>query len=159
MLNAIRILRTGADLVAVVMFAAVFVIFCFKIALRYVAHESMAWADEVSIILFVWIVFWANALMLRERDHIRFDLVYVLLPPGGRRALALLRAVLLGGIFLYALPPTFDYILFLWRERTAVLGWRLDQVYSCFIVFVAAVVVRAAADLVLLLTPRWRAHI
>lgn len=156
---AVRALRTGADLVAVLMFAAVFVIFCFKIALRYVAHESMAWADEVSIILFVWIVFWANALLLRERDHIRFDLVYVLLPERGRRVMALLRAALLGGIFLYALAPTTDYILFLWRERTAVLGWRLDQVYFCFVVFVAAVIVRAAADFVLLLTPRWRAHL
>ncbi len=155
----IRTLRTAADLVAALMFAAVFLVFCFKIVMRYVAHDTMAWADEISIILFVWIVFWANALLLRERDHIRFDLVYVLLPPGGQRVMAVLRAVLLGGIFLYALPATADYILFLWRERTAVLGWRLDRVYFCFVVFVAAVVVRAAADLVLLLTPRWRAHV
>ena len=141
------------------MFAAVFLIFCFKIALRYIAHDSMAWADEVSIILFVWIVFWANALLLGERDHIRFDLIYVLLPPAGRRVMAIARAMLLGGIFAYALPPTLDYILFLWRERTAVLGLPLDQVYFCFVVFVAAVAIRSAASLVLLLTPRWRAHL
>ena len=152
-------LRRGADVVAGVMFVAVFLIFCFKIALRYLAHDSMAWADEVSIVLFVWIVFWANALILRERDHIRFDLVYVLLPPVGKRGFAVVRAVLLGGVFLYALPATTDYILFLWRERTAVLGWRLDRVYLCFVLFVGAVVVRAGADLVLLLGPKWRAHI
>ena len=155
----LRALRAAADAAAVLMFAAVFVIFCFKIVMRYVAHDTMAWADEVSILLFVWIVFWANALLLRERDHIRFDLVYVLLPPVGQRVLAVLRALLLGGIFLYALPATADYILFLWRERTAVLLLRLDLAYSCFILFVAAVVVRAAADLVLLLSPRWRAHV
>ena len=156
---ALRTIRTAANAAAVLMFAAVFLIFCFKIALRYIAHDSMAWADEVSIILFVWIVFWANALILRERDHIRFDLIYVLLPPNGRRAFAILRAILLGAIFLYALPPTLDYILFLWREKTAVLGLRLDRIYLCFPLFVAAVVIRAAADLALLLTPRWREHI
>lgn len=141
------------------MFVAVFLIFCFKIGLRYVAHDSMAWADEVSIILFVWIVFWANALILREKDHIRFDLVYVLLPPRGRRAFAIARAVLLCAIFAYAFPPTLDYILFLWREKTAVLLWRLDRVYLCFPLFIGAVVVRAAADAALLLSPRWRTAI
>ena len=159
MIRALRHLRTAADIVAALMFAAVFLVFCFKIALRYIAHDTMAWADEISIVLFVWIVFWANALLLRERDHIRFDLVYVLLPPGGRRVMAILRALLLGAIFLYALPPTLDYVLFLWRERTAVLGLRLDRVYFCFVVFVAAVALRAAADLTLLLTPKWRAHV
>ena len=152
-------LRQAADAVASLMFVAVFLIFCFKIGLRYIAHDTMAWADEVSILLFVWIVFWANALLLRERDHIRFDLVTVLLPPGGRRAMAVTRALLLGGIFLYALPATYDYVAFLWRERTAVLGIRLDRAYACFVLFVAAVVVRAAIDLVLLLGPRWRTHV
>ena len=138
------------------MFAAVFIIFVFKIGLRYIGHDSMAWADEVSIILFIWIVFWANALILRERDHIRFDLIFVLLPPGGQRAMAVARALLLGAIFAWALPATLDYILFLWRERTAVLLWRLDLVYLCFPLFVAAVVVRALADLALLAGARWR---
>jgi TRAP-type C4-dicarboxylate transport system permease small subunit len=155
----LRALHAAARLAAVAMFACVFAIFCLKIAARYVAHDTMAWADEVSILLFMWIVFWSNALLLRERDHIRFDLVTVLLPPAGQRAFAILRALLLGGIFLYALPATADYVLFLWRERTAVLGIRLDLAYSCFILFVAAVVLRAAIDLFLLLSPRWRAHV
>ncbi len=158
-MRALRALRLVADGVAALMFAAVFLIFCFKIGLRYLAHDSMAWADEVSIILFVWIVFWANALILRERDHIRFDLVYILLPPGGRRVLALLRALLLAGIFLWAFPPTLDYVLFLWREKTAVLGLRLDRVYLCFPLFVGAVAVRAATSFALLLGPRWRAQV
>lgn len=155
-MHVLRTLRRAADLVAVLMFAAVFLIFVFKIGLRYIGHDSMAWADEVSIILFIWIVFWANALILRERDHIRFDLIYILLPPAGRRGMALARALLLGGIFAYAFPPTLDYVLFLWREKTAVLQWRLDLVYLCFPLFIAAVVVRAGADLVLLLSSRWR---
>ncbi len=152
-------LHRAAQLVAGLMFAAVFVIFCLKIAMRYIGHNEMAWTDEVSIILFVWIVFWANAFILREQDHIRFDLVYALAPDRGKRVMAVLRAIFIGGVFLYALPQSVDYILFLWRERTPVLELRLDYVYFCFILLMAMVPIRAAWTLVGLFGARWREHL
>ncbi len=152
-------LKLGANLVAALMFAAVFVIFCVKIAMRYGEHDEMAWADEVSIILFIWIIFWANAFILSERDHIRFDLVTHMATPNLRRAMAIARSILIGGIFLYAFPATMDYILFLWRERTPVLELRLDYVYLCFGVFVLTVPLRAAWSLWRLAGPGWRSQI
>ena len=141
------------------MFVAVFVIFCAKIVARYAEHAEMAWADEVSIILFIWIVFWANAFILADRDHIRFDLITHAVPPGARRTMGIARGLLFAGLFLYVTPGTIDYILFLWRERTPVLGWRLDHVYICFGVFVATVPLRAAWSVIRLSGPRWRAEI
>lgn len=155
----LRLARVAADVVAAAMFAAVFLIFCAKIVARYGEHAEMAWADEVSIILFIWIVFWANTFMLSDRDHIRFDLVTHAVPPGARRAMGIVRGVLLAGLFLYVTPGTMDYILFLWRERTPVLGWRLDYVYMCFGVFIATVPLRAAWGVVQLCGSRWRTHI
>jgi TRAP-type C4-dicarboxylate transport system permease small subunit len=149
----------GAELVATAMFACVFIVFAFKIVMRYVAHDAVAWADEVSVVLFVWIVFWANAFILRERDQIRFDLLYRPMPPPVRRVMAILRLLLVGGIFLWALPGSIDYLLFLWRERTPVLSLRLDFVYSCFGIFMVAVLVRSLHDLVRLLGPDWRARV
>jgi hypothetical protein len=64
-----------------------------------------------------------------------------------------------GGLFLWALPNVIDYILFLWRERTPVLLLRLDIVYSCFGLFVVAVVVRSVAELIRLVRPGWRRHV
>jgi TRAP-type C4-dicarboxylate transport system permease small subunit len=151
--------RLGAELVAALMFAAVFVIFLLKIAARYGAHDEMAWADEVSIILFIWIIFWSNAFLLRERDHIRFDLFTHAAPPAVRRVMAIARAILIGGLFLYAAPATIDYIQFLWRERTPVLELRLDWVYACFGLFVITVPLRAAWSLFVLAGPRWRSQI
>lgn len=154
-----RLLRRFADGVGALMFAAVFVIFCLKIGMRYGAHNEWAGSDEVAIILFIWIVFWANAFMLSDRDHIRFDLVLHMVSPRVRRGMGIARAVLIGGIFLAALPATFDYILFLWRERTPVLGLRLDYVYMCFGVFAATVPLRAGASLVALLGRSWGRHV
>jgi TRAP-type C4-dicarboxylate transport system permease small subunit len=149
----------GATLVAALMFACVFVAFIYKIVMRYAAGDAVAWADEISVVLFVWIIFWANAFVVEDRRQITFDLVVRLLSPPWRRAAAIARLVIIGGLFLWALPGVIDYIAFLWRERTPVLSLRLDFVYSCFGLFVIAVVVRSVIQLFHLVRPGWRRYV
>jgi TRAP-type C4-dicarboxylate transport system permease small subunit len=146
-------------LVPALMFGLVFLIFNYKIITRYLEHDEAAWADEVSVILFIWIIFWANAFVVRDREQITFDLVYRPLPDRWKRIMALARLVLVGGIFAWALPGSLDYIAFLWRERTPVLNLRLDLIYSCFGLFLVAVVARSLWLGVKLLGPRWRSYI
>src|ERR1700751_5523437 len=97
-------LRRIADWVASIMFAAVFVIFNYKIFTRYFEHDEAVWADEILVILFIWIIFWAQAFVVRDRDQISFDIVVRLLPEQGKRFAALARYILIGGVFLWALP-------------------------------------------------------
>jgi TRAP-type C4-dicarboxylate transport system permease small subunit len=152
-------LRRLADWIAGAMFAAVFVIFNYKIFTRYFEHDEAVWADEILVILFIWIIFWANAFIVRDKEQITFDLVYRLLPEKAKRSVALARVVLIGGIFAVALPGSLDYIRFLWREHTPVLNLPLDLVYSCFGIFLIAVIVRAVVSAVKLLGPRWQDQI
>jgi TRAP-type C4-dicarboxylate transport system permease small subunit len=151
-----KFLHKAAELVACAMFACVFVVFLLKIVMRYAAGDALAWADEVSTVLFVWIIFWTNAFIVPDRHQIAFDLLYRHLPPAGRRVTAALRLLLVGGLFAWSLPGVVDYLRFLWRERTPVLQWRLDLAYACFGMFVAAVVVRSAWHLVALARANWR---
>jgi TRAP-type C4-dicarboxylate transport system permease small subunit len=144
-----------ADWIAAVMFAAVFLIFNYKIFTRYFEHNEAVWADEVLVILFIWIIFWAQAFVVRDRDQITFDLIYRLLPARGRRAAALARHALVGGVFLWSLPGSLGYIRFLWREHTPVLNLPLDLVYSCFGLFLIAVIVRSFLSARRLLGSRW----
>ncbi len=144
-----------ADWIAAAMFAAVFLIFNYKIFTRYFEHNEAVWADEVLVILFIWIIFWAQAFVLRDGDQITFDLIYRLLPARGQRIAALARHVLVGGVFLWALPGSLGYIRFLWREHTPVLNWPLDLVYSCFGLFLVAVIVRSLLSVRRLLGSRW----
>ncbi|HEY5066190.1 MAG TPA: TRAP transporter small permease subunit [Xanthobacteraceae bacterium] len=148
-------LRQVANWLAAAMFAAVFLIFNYKIVTRYFEHEEAVWADEVLVILFIWIIFWAQSFIVRDKDQITFDLVYRLLPPRGRRAAALARYLLIGGIFLWSLPGSLGYIQFLWREHTPVLNLPLDWVYSCFGLFLIAVIVRCAFGVRKLLGAHW----
>lgn len=147
--------RQGADWIAAAMFAAVFLIFNYKIFTRYFEHNEAVWADEVLVILFIWIIFWAQAFVVRDKDQITFDLVYRLLPARGQRVAALLRHGLIGGVFLWSLPGSLGYIRFLWREHTPVLDLPLDAVYSCFGMFLIAVIVRSFFSAKRLLGPRW----
>jgi TRAP-type C4-dicarboxylate transport system permease small subunit len=152
-------LRQIADCIACAMFAAVFLIFNYKIFTRYFEHDEAVWADEVLVILFIWIIFWANAFLVRDREQITFDLIYRLLPPGAQRGVALARVILIGSIFACGLPGSLDYIRFLWREHTPVLNLPLDYVYSCFGLFLIAVIVRSILAAAKLAGPRWRDQI
>ncbi len=134
-----KALRSFADEVGAAMFAAVFLLFCLKIAMRYVWHNEFAWTDEVCTILFIWIIFWANSFMLSEKEHIRFDLLVRWLPLKIRKVVPVVNALIVGGILIYSLPGTFDYIFFLWRERTPVLQLKLSYVYFCFAMYIAVV--------------------
>jgi TRAP-type C4-dicarboxylate transport system permease small subunit len=145
-----------ADALTNLMFVGVFLAFIYKIVMRYAFGDAVAWADEVTVVLFIWIVFIADGFVVDDRRQISFDLIYRHLTERSQRRIAAARIVLVGGIFLYALPAAVDYILFLWRERTPVLRLRLDYVYACFAVFMLAVIIRMAYRLVLLAGARWR---
>jgi TRAP-type C4-dicarboxylate transport system permease small subunit len=151
-----RGVERAAEALCVAAFAGVFLVFIWKIVMRYAAGDAVAWADEVTVVLFVWIVFIATGFVVEERRQIRFDLIYRNVGARAQRALAILRILLIGGIFTVALPGSLDYIAFLWRERTPVLLWRLDFIYACFGLFMIATLVRLAARLVRLAGPRWR---
>ena len=146
-------LKRLAEVLCALMFAAVFVIFCYKILRRYLAGDAVAWGDEVCVVLFIWIVFLANAFVVEDKKQIAFDLLIDRLSPRARRRVEIARILLVGGILAAALPGAVDYTLFLWRERTPVLLWRLDIVYACFAVFIAAVIVRYGERLIALLRP------
>jgi TRAP-type C4-dicarboxylate transport system permease small subunit len=152
----LQLLRKAADVVGVAIFATMFGAFLLQVFARYVLNRPLGWTEELSLVTYVWGLFWASAVMVPEREHVAFDLLYRALPAGGRRLCLALGALVIGGLFAAAGPAIVDYVRFMARERTWVLGIRFDLVFACFVLFVAAVVGRAAARLIRLAGPRWR---
>ncbi|MGE0255745.1 MAG: TRAP transporter small permease [Alphaproteobacteria bacterium] len=124
------------------MLAAMFVAFILQVVFRYVLNLPIGWTNEVSSILWIWIVLWGAAFVLREREEIRFDLIYAHVRPALRRRMALLAAVALVPLYAVSLPASVDYVLFMKVESTAYLKIRMDWLFSIYIVFVVAVLVR-----------------
>lgn len=152
----LRILARAAEAISAAAFAAMFLLFLAGIVARYLFAKPIVWADEVIMVIFLWLVFLTEAFVITEREQVTFDGIYDLVGERGRRIIQALGALLVAVMFLVALPTIYDFVRFLWRERTNALQWRLDVVYSCFVVFWASVIVRAALKLVRLAGPNWR---
>jgi TRAP-type C4-dicarboxylate transport system permease small subunit len=146
----------SAEAISALAFAAMFVLFLAGIFARYVLAKPIAWSDELIMVIFLWVVFLTEAFVISEKEQVTFDGIYDLVGERARRAIQAAGALAIAVMFLIALPTVFDFVRFLWRERTNALQWRLDIVYFCFVVYWAAVIVRAAFKLARLAGPNWR---
>lgn len=154
-----RIWRRSAEGIAVAAFAVMFASFVVGIIARYVFNSPIAWTNELSVIAFVWIVFWSSDILLEERQHIVFDVIYNLLPPRVRRVAALVVTLSLGVTFLAALPGTASYIYFMRTRHSTMLGIPMELVFGCFLIFVIAVVASAARRIWRLLHANWQQYL
>lgn len=148
-------LQRGAELVAAAMFAALFGTFLIQIFTRYVLNNPTAWTQELTLVLYIWVVFWTCSFILHERDHITFDLISSSLPPRGRRVLAIVATALVVVAFAIGLKPSFDFVSFMKVVRTPVLRLPFDLVYSIFIIFLIAVIAAGVRRLARLFGRNW----
>jgi TRAP-type C4-dicarboxylate transport system permease small subunit len=148
-----------AELFAAAMFAAMFAAFMAQIISRYVLNAPLSWTLEVCSITYIWVIFWSCNILAGERQQIIFDVLYQKLSFAPRRVVAIANTAVLGLLFLAALPGTLDYIAFLARRHTMILHAPLNIVYSCFGIFMIAVIVGAVLRLRRLLGSSWKAHL
>jgi C4-dicarboxylate transporter DctQ subunit len=131
-----------AENVAAAMLAAMFAVFLLQIAFRYLAGFPTGWTHELSVILWLWLVLWGASFVVSEREEIRFDLLYGAVGPGARRTMCILTAIALIALYLVSFPATLSYISFMKVQKTAYLKIRFDYLFSIYIVFVIAGIVR-----------------
>ncbi|MFY8115514.1 MAG: TRAP transporter small permease [Rhabdaerophilum sp.] len=142
MLSLIHRARILALDIAALMLGALFIVFLIQIAARYVFNAPALWTLEACLTLWLWVVFWGGAFVLQEKDHVRFDVLYIAVGRNLRRAFAMISAIAIGGGMLAALPATWSYISFYQIKRSAVLGIRLDIVFSIYGIFAVMLVIR-----------------
>ncbi|MBN8994618.1 MAG: TRAP transporter small permease [Rhizobiales bacterium] len=140
-------------------FALMFAGFVIGVGGRYVFNTPVAWSNEVCAIGFVWIVFWTSDILLKERQHIVFDVIYNVFPPRARRVLALFITLSLAILFLAALPGTIDYTWFLRTRQSTMLRLPMILIFGCFVIFVVAVIVNSVIRIWQLLRPGWQKHL
>lgn len=94
-----------------------------QVALRYGFNRSFDWADEVSRLAFVWSIFLAVPLGVRQGAHIGIDIVVLKFPTAVqkllRRVAAAVSAVMMGAIAWAAVGVAVEQ----WDELMSVLDW------------------------------------
>lgn len=155
----IRTLKGAADLVGVLLFIIAFSGFIIQIFFRYVTASPALWTEEVTMIAFVWTVFWAAAFMVNIRDHVTFDVLYEVMSPETKRILAIFSMVMLIIAFIILIPATWDYLTFLLRKRSPVLRISMTWIYACYLLFVVNFTIQALWRLWKLFSHDWRAQV
>ena len=156
--SAARWLKRRANDVAVGLMGLMFISFLLQIAFRYVLNQPLGWTEEVTVLCWVWVVLWCAAFVLSNNDEIRFDIVYTLVPPRVRRLFTAASSIAFVVLLLMSLPASWSYVAFMKREHTAYLHLRLDAMYSIYVIFVLACIVKQARIALRAITGRDRAE-
>ena len=139
-----RWLKGTANAIGGALFLTLFVVFIVQITARFVFNKPLAWTDEAAVILYIWVILWAAAFVVPEREHVMFDLIWNSV---GRRTRLVMRVVgnlLVGGLAAVAIPGTWDYVHFMAREGTPVLNLPFMWVFLPFVFLMLALSVRSA---------------
>ena len=79
--RALDRLDLAAKWLIIAAMAVMIVVVSVQVALRYALNTSLDWSDEVSRMLFVWCMFLAIPLGIREGAHVGIELLVGHLPP------------------------------------------------------------------------------
>ena len=132
-----RLLRI-AEAITAAMLAALFLTFVLQIFSRYVLSQPFGWTVELCLTLWIWIVFWGNAFIVKHDQHVSFDMIYRAVKPRTRRLLALIGAASIAIGMGISVVPTLEYIEFMKIQKSATLRIPLRTIFSIYGIFVIA---------------------
>ena len=124
------------------MLAVMFAAFIIQIVFRYFFNLPTGWTSELTVVLWLWLVLWGAAFVLREDEEIRFDLISGAVGRRARIAMGIVTALALVILYGLSLKPSFDYVAFMKVEKSSYLKIRMDWLFSIYVVFLVAVIAR-----------------
>ncbi len=140
----LRRLQQAANLLGGGLFLTLFVVFIIQIVARFGFNKPLPWTDEAAVILYVWVILWAAAAVVPEREHVMFDLVWNSVNTRTRQIMRIVGNLMLGGLALVAIPASWDYVRFMAREGSPVLGLPFMWIFLPFVLLLIALVIRSA---------------
>ena len=100
-----RWLQASANAVGGGLFLTLFAVFIIQIGARFGFNRPLPWTDEAAVILYIWVILWAAAFVVPQREHVVFDLVWNSVGQRTRKVMAMVGHLLIGGL---ALVPFAD---------------------------------------------------
>lgn len=107
---------------AILMIALVSVLFL-NVVFRFLLHLPLNWAEEVSLILIVWIVFTGVIVLQRNEAHLKVDFIYDLFPRPARWVMDQLGRLLILIALGVTVLSSIDLVELQSRSMTVNMGW------------------------------------
>ena len=134
-------------IIAATMLAALFITFLLQIFSRYVLNSPFGWTLELCRILWVWIVFFCCAFLVKEKDHVKFNLLYSSSSNKAKFIMSIISCLAIVVIIGWALIPTIDYIDWMKMRKTSTVRFpltgekiRLNYIFSIYGIFMISVI-------------------
>lgn len=142
------LLNRGAVLLAVVMAVLMIGCLCAEVFFRYVLRHSLAWSEEVALLLFTWVVLLFGSVGVREAFHVRISLAIDLLPARGRIWLERLTLLAITAFGLLLLKAGWDMALRNWTQVAPATRYPLPLLYASVVVMGALIALHAFARMI-----------
>ncbi len=140
----LRRLQQAANLLGGGLFLTLFVVFIVQITARFGFNKPLPWTDEAAVILYVWVILWGAAAVVPEREHVVFDLLWNSVNTRSRQVMRIVGNLLIGGLSAAAIPASWDYVHFMAREGSPVLGISFMWIFMPFVLLLIGLVIRSA---------------
>jgi len=142
LVRAGRWLQRRAENVLAALLGVMFVAFMLQIAFRYFFNLPTGWTTELTVVTWLWMVLWGAAFVVRENEEIRIDLLTSFAGRRGRLVMALVVSVALIVLYGASLPASYSYVSFMRVEKSSYLKIPMNWLYSIYLFFLVAVIVR-----------------
>lgn len=142
-----KIMKILSEGVPMVSFMVVFLAFMASIIYRYVLRQAIPWNVEVSILGYMYCMFFGSGIAIARDEHVVFSLIYDKLPPVGKMISKLLYNTILIVLICIAFAPCCKSILNM-RQVTGILKMPYKVVFAPFLWMLAECVVRSAIVMV-----------
>ena len=162
-LRVLTFLQKSAEWFIGTLMAMMFLTFVLQIAIRYSARSQWlaqsvplldpnryGWTLEFCLLLWVWIIFVGCAIVVRDQDHVTFDVLSNYVRPGVRRWFTIIGGLAIAIGLALSIEPTWSKFYILRLKKTATLSslfgdWiRMRDIYSVYILFLVIVSLRYA---------------
>src|SRR5512134_4078208 len=92
-------LRRRAENIAAAMVAVMFAAFVVQIVFLYFFYFPVGWTSVLSVVMWLWLVLWGAAFVVKEREEIRFDLLSEAVGRRGRIGMGIVAALALVALY------------------------------------------------------------
>jgi TRAP-type C4-dicarboxylate transport system permease small subunit len=139
-----KFLQDRADDVGIALLTVMFVTFIVQITWRYILNHPLGWTVELCVTMWLWVVFWGSAFCLRYDEHVRFDVLYLMVRPKIQRVLAGISALAILVGMAASWHGTYDFVSFLMIKKSPAMRIPLAYLFSIYLLFIIATVINYA---------------
>lgn len=142
------ILARASGVIVVLLCIGLVVSLLTSVFFRYIIGQALSWPEEISLILFTWLVLLAGSLGVHEKFHVRLTIVTGRLPRSLRMILERLTTAAIGAFGIIMIYSGFDLVQRTAEHLTPTLRLSLDWLNYAAPVCGALICLHALAELV-----------